>query len=285
MLAPQLGYGAFVLLLSPDHVGTQVPLLIGWLLLDLGPRRWWVPTVLCLLLAVVQFADRVAVLTAVLPLIVVGGVAAVRCRPRKPEVGARHRADGRSGRRAMGAAARAWAVACWFELALVAAGILSVGVAWAAARVLAAAGGFAGHPFPLTLAPLSLLWTHAWLTGWGVLELYGGNFIGVTGWAGFAFAVLHLIGLTLAIAAVGVALVRFVRRCGRQRLALWATALRLLALWPTTPIGMARWATAPTVVWRGGPQRQTGGGKEVREPRGAPRWWSRCWRWRWRRTW
>ena len=36
MLAPQLGYGAFVLLLSPDHVGTQVPLLLGWLLLDLG---------------------------------------------------------------------------------------------------------------------------------------------------------------------------------------------------------------------------------------------------------
>ncbi len=34
MLAPQLGYGAFVLLLSPDHVGTQVPLLLGWLLLD-----------------------------------------------------------------------------------------------------------------------------------------------------------------------------------------------------------------------------------------------------------
>src|ERR1700730_3604808 len=36
MLAPQLGYGAFVLLLSPDHVGTQVPLLLGWLLLDLS---------------------------------------------------------------------------------------------------------------------------------------------------------------------------------------------------------------------------------------------------------
>ena len=86
---------------------------------------------------------------------------------------------------------------CWFELALVAAGVVSVGVAWAAARLLAAAGGFAGHPFPLTLAPLSQLWTHARLTGWGILELYGGNFIGVTGWAGFTFAVLHLIGLTL----------------------------------------------------------------------------------------
>ena len=84
MLAPQLGYGAFVLLLSPDHVGTQVPLLLGWLLLDLAPRRWWVPAILCLLLAVVQFADRVALLTAVLPLIVVCAVTLARRRPRLP---------------------------------------------------------------------------------------------------------------------------------------------------------------------------------------------------------
>ena len=119
MLAPQLGYGAFVLLLSPDHVGTQVPLLLGWLLLDLSPggatpltprcspgeaargtprcppvagptaktanvlgpplpderppvlKHWSVPVVLCLLLAWVQFADRVALVTAVLPLVLV----------------------------------------------------------------------------------------------------------------------------------------------------------------------------------------------------------------------
>jgi hypothetical protein len=211
MLAPQLGYGAFVLLLSPDHVGTQLPLLAGWLLLDLAPRGWWVPAILCLLLAVVQFADRVAVLTAVLPLIVVCAAAVARRRPRPSADG-----QGRGGlagwteRRAGGLAGR-WAVACWFELALIAGGVLSAGVAWAAARLLAAAGGFAGHPFPLTLAPLSQLWTHAWLTGWGVLELYGGNFIGVAGWAGFTFAVLHLIGLGLAIVAVGVALARFVR--------------------------------------------------------------------------
>ena len=210
MLAPQLGYGAFVLLLSPDHVGTQLPLLLGWLLLDLAPRRWWVPAIVGLLLAVVQLADRVAVLTAVLPLIVVCAVTAARRDKRRavegagPRVGgpARHRADGPAGR---------WARDCWFELALIAAGVLSVGVAWVAARLLAAAGGFAGHPFPLTLAPLSQLWTHTWLTGWGLLELYGANFIGVRGWAGFTFAVLHLIGLTLATAAVGVALVRFLR--------------------------------------------------------------------------
>jgi hypothetical protein len=239
MLAPQLGYGAFVLLLSPDHVGTQVPLLAGWLLLDLAPRRWWVPTVLCLLLALVQLADRVAVLTAVLPLIVVCGVAAARRRPRKPEVGVVHRAGGRAGRRAGGLAGR-WALACWFELALITAGLLSVGVAWVTARLLAAAGGFAGHPFPLTLAPLSQLWTHTWLTGWGILELYGANFIGVAGWAGPAFAALHLIGLALAIAAAAVALSRFLRPSAGQRLGAVAP-------------------NAKRAVGRCGPPRQTGG--------------------------
>ena len=191
VLAPQLGYGAFVLLLSPDHVGTEVPLLAGWLLLDAAPRRWWGPAILCPLLAVVQLADRVAVLTAVLPLVVVCTVTVARRRPRR---------------------------SCRFELALIAAGVLSVGAAWAAARLLTAAGGFAGHPFPLTLAPLSQLWTHTWLTGWGILELYGGNFIGVTGRAGVAFAVLHLVGLTLATAAVAVALGRFIRPRGEARL-------------------------------------------------------------------
>ena len=253
MLAPQLGYGALVLLLSPDHVGTQVPLLVGWLLLDLAPRRWWVPAILCLLLAVAQFADRAAELTAVLPLIVVCGAAAARRRPRAPEVGAGQRAGGLAGR---------WAPACWFELALIAAGVLSVGVAWAAARLLAAAGGFAGYPFPFTLAPLSELWTHTWLTGWGILELYGANFIGVTSWAGVAFAALHLIGLTLAIAAVAVALSRFIRPSAGQRLgAVAPSAKRPLAPWPAAPIGMAQRATAPGAVGRRGPLRQTGGGE------------------------
>jgi hypothetical protein len=222
MLAPQLGYGAFVLLLSPDHTGTELPLLLGWLLLDRAPRRWWVPAILCLLLAVVQFADRVALLTGVLPLVVVCAVTLARRRPRLP------------GQPASGLAG--WAQARWFELALIAAGIGSVGVSWAGARLLAAAGGFIGHPFPLTLAPLSQLWTHAWLTGWGILELYGGNFIGVTGPAGFTFAALHLIGLTLAVVAVAVALGRFARPSARRRL-----------------------ATAPGAHRRGSPPPRTGG--------------------------
>ena len=162
-----------------------------------APRRWWVPAILCLLLAVVQFADRVAVLTAVLPLIVVVrgdlGASTPATFPGNRRAGGRmgpgllvragaDRGRGRLGRGRLGGGAAA-----------------------------GGGGRVRGHPFPLTLAPLSQLWTHAWLTGWGILELYGGNFIGVTGWVGFAFAALHLIGLTLAVAAVAVALGRFVR--------------------------------------------------------------------------
>jgi hypothetical protein len=101
--------------------------------------------------------------------------------------------------------------ACRYEVALAGAAVGSAALAWAGARWLAGAGGFTGHPLPFALAPLRLLWTHAWLTGWGVLEVYGANFLGVTGWAGRAFAVLHLAGLTLALAGTAVALWRFAR--------------------------------------------------------------------------
>ena len=43
MIAPQVGPGAFLLLLSPDHTGTGVPLLLIFLVLDRAPRRPWVP--------------------------------------------------------------------------------------------------------------------------------------------------------------------------------------------------------------------------------------------------
>jgi hypothetical protein len=190
MLAPQLGFGAFVLLLSPDHTGTGVPLLLAWVLLDLAPRRWWVPVLIGVLLACAQFADRVAVLTAVLPLLIVCCAVAARSAPR----------DGRGIWRA-----------CWFEISLAAAAVASVVVAFAAARLMSAAGGFTAHPINYTLAPLRLLWTHTWLTGWGILELYGANFIGVSGWPGWLFMVAHLAGLALAAAAFAVALGRFLR--------------------------------------------------------------------------
>ncbi len=40
MLAPQLGFGVFILLLTVGHIGTSVPLLVTWLVLDRARPRW-----------------------------------------------------------------------------------------------------------------------------------------------------------------------------------------------------------------------------------------------------
>lgn len=180
MLAPQLGYGAFVLLLSPDHTGTQVPLLAGWLLLDLAPRRWYVPVALGVLLAWVQVGDRVALLTAVVPLITVCCWRAIRYRR----------------------------MLTW-EMALSGAAAASVVVAEAADRLITAAGGL--QVSPLRFVPSSLLWDHLRLTGEGILELFGANFAGVSGWPEMFFAVIHLAGLTLAAAGFALAAWRLIR--------------------------------------------------------------------------
>ena len=40
MFAPQLGVGVFVLLLSLGHIGTAVPLMLTWLVIDRLPSRF-----------------------------------------------------------------------------------------------------------------------------------------------------------------------------------------------------------------------------------------------------
>src|SRR5882724_696105 len=39
MIAPQLAAGPYTMLLSPDHTGTAVPVLVAWLIIDRAPRR------------------------------------------------------------------------------------------------------------------------------------------------------------------------------------------------------------------------------------------------------
>ncbi len=71
MFAPQLGVGVFVLLLSLGHIGTAVPLLLIWLVIDRCPARWYVPVVVGLLLTWVLVADPLVLLVGVLPLVAV----------------------------------------------------------------------------------------------------------------------------------------------------------------------------------------------------------------------
>jgi hypothetical protein len=195
MLAPQLGNPAFVLLLSPDHVGTAVPLMAIWLVMDRAqpaagrPRHWYLPVVIGLMLAWVIIADRMAVTAAVIPLVLVCGIRACRglVRHREP------------------LATR------WLELSLGAAAICSVGIASAALRLIRLLGGFTVLPVNAAFATPDSMPAHLRLTAEGVLGLYGADFFGMPLGSAAVIALVHLAGVALAAWAVCRGVRRFFR--------------------------------------------------------------------------
>ena len=66
------------MLLSPDHTGTAVPLLVTWLLIDRARPRWYVPPLVGLLFAWTMVADSIVLITGIIPLVL---VCALRARP------------------------------------------------------------------------------------------------------------------------------------------------------------------------------------------------------------
>jgi hypothetical protein len=200
MLAPQLGNGIHLLLSQPDHLGTQVPLLVIFIFLDRAPRRWYVPGAVAVLLTWVIISDQVALFDAAAPLVVVCGLRALLAvvRDRKP------------------------LASQWFELSLAAAGVVSYGAAKLITAVIARAGGYTGLPLKTIPAPLHLLPAHFVLTAEGILNIYGADFIGVSAgnvWGPSAgslgktvavvIALVHLVGVALAIWGVCRAFRRF----------------------------------------------------------------------------
>ena len=86
MLAPQLDSGVNVLISSPDHIGTSVPVLAVWLLLDHARPRWYIPVIVAGVLGWAEVADTLVLYIGVLPLALVCAVrvyraAAVQRRP------------------------------------------------------------------------------------------------------------------------------------------------------------------------------------------------------------
>src|SRR5438132_7448372 len=75
MLAPQLASGVNILLSSPDHLGTSVPVMAVWLILDHARPRWYIPVIAGAFLGWAVVADTLVVLIGVLPLV---GVCAIR---------------------------------------------------------------------------------------------------------------------------------------------------------------------------------------------------------------
>src|SRR5580700_8099613 len=71
LLAPQLGPGVTALILTIGHIGTVVPVLLIFLLLDRAPQRWWIPVLTGLALAWVLVADQLVLVVGVVALAVV----------------------------------------------------------------------------------------------------------------------------------------------------------------------------------------------------------------------
>ena len=176
VFAPQLGVAVFVVLLSLGHIGTAVPLLLTWLVLDRFPPRWYTVAAVGLLLAWVLVADPLVLLVGVVPLVAVCALRVTRALAGRQDT-------------AVSAVLRAR----WYELSLAVAAIAAQGLASLAGRLLQAYL----HPVPYQLAPLRTWPKHAWVTGKGLLALFGAKPEGPP--AALAFSLLHLAGVALVV--------------------------------------------------------------------------------------
>jgi hypothetical protein len=191
VLAPQLGNAIHLVLSEPDHMGTQVPVLLIFIVLDRAPRRWFTPVVIAAMLTWVVVSDRVTIFEAAVPLAAACGVRALWAvlRDRKS------------------------LASQWFELWLAAAGLLSLAAAAIVGRVIRDLGGYTLLPLNTTRTSIRLLPAHLVLTMEGILNVYGADVFhispgsslfgpasgGLSPGLAVAVAVVHLVGVGLAL--------------------------------------------------------------------------------------
>jgi hypothetical protein len=238
MLAPQLGPGTQTLLLSPDHTGTAVPVLLIFLLIDRAPGRWYIPVLVWAGLAWTALADAMTIFVAVLPIAVVCTADLARATARR---GTRSRSGFRAGQRppAVGRGPRAAGTGQQAadgrsgrgpQAALAVAAALAVPAELLAAALIRALGGWQVNGLRTGLAGAGQLAGNARLAGEGLLELFGADVFGAAGRVGAALAVVHLAGAVLAAAGAVTAAARFFA-AGRlvERILLTAIVIDLAA--------------------------------------------------------
>jgi hypothetical protein len=233
MLAPGISRGTYVVLTSPNHFGTAVPLLLTLLLLDRLPERWYVPVAICALLTWVQVADELATIAAAVPLALVAAVRASAGISRR----LREDPEGSGGPPSRAGAAdpggpsglppgagvaedsggsRLRASSAWgYDLALAVAAVASVALARVALAVIRSAGGYSQASLPgRLLATPGEAWAHLHVVAETVLLLFGADFFGQPQRLLTALALLHLAGAAAAAAGllVGVCLIARVDR-------------------------------------------------------------------------
>ena len=190
MLAPQLASGVNILLSSPDHIGTSVPVMVVWLILDHARPRWYVPVIAGAFLGWAEVADMLVLYIGVLPL---AGVCAIRVYravavERKPLASQR------------------------YDMALAAAALLGAAAAALALRVIHAHGGFyMPAPNAQFVQGGTALVHNLGITAEGLLLLGGADFFGLRPTASSVFTMLHVVGVFLAAWGTWLAARRFLR--------------------------------------------------------------------------
>ena len=186
MLAPGPGIGAASVLSSPDHTGTQVVLLLIWLVIDRLGDRWYLPCLVGVLLTWVEMADQMAVYVGALPVIV---VSAIRLSQRRGS----------------------WRI----DVGLLAAAAASVALAMAGLLLIRRAGGFVAAPTHAVFIASAQLPHNVSLTAQSVLALFGADFSGLRFGPAAAVALLHLTGVLLVAWACCIAARRLLAAGGR----------------------------------------------------------------------
>ncbi len=189
MLSPQLISGVSVLMLQPDHVGTTVPVLVTWLVIDRAGRRPWVPVVAGLMLGWALAADAIVLYIGIAPLLLVSSMRAYQ------EIVQRRR-----GLRA-----------AWYELCLIAGALVALAIGLAAPQLVHWLGGYHVAPAPHAFSDGTHLASSVWFTLHGLLLLFGANFYRLNYSFATGLVLLHLAGLGLAIWAFCSGLRRFAR--------------------------------------------------------------------------
>jgi len=197
LIAPELGTGVFILLLSVGHIGTAVPLMLTWLVIDRGWRRWPEAVAVGLLLAWALIADPLVLVVGVLPLVAVCLLRVFRTFP------AVAREVGRSALR------RALLRTRGYELALAVAACAAYGLALTTEGLLHYNGAYRVHSVGYQLSSPAQWPEHMWVTIQGWLAMFGG-----WPWGSAAdnfFAVMHMAGVGLVAWAMWRVARRFFR--------------------------------------------------------------------------
>jgi hypothetical protein len=184
------------LLLTPDHLGSAVPVLLAWLAVDrLAPAasatpagrrttvRWLLPALVLVLLTWGQVADGLILLTGAVPMAIVCGARAL--------VQLRRRAS---------------SVFPGLETSLAAAALASVALAHGVEAAIRVSGGYVLQPVATTFIHPADLPHVAKLTIEGLTTLFGVPVSAARTGPELLFALVHLAGLLAVAAAVLLAL-------------------------------------------------------------------------------